>query len=226
MYVCCAATCRSCVWRLECRTGLLEEYVPRGAPPIDFLNLKRGMPVGVSIGIGLGISSLNYTHSVRHAVATALVTGSVAACVLGTIQAKAEQERRSKGITVKDIPLRPKLILQLTTVPRAAITLCRQVLQASDIKVKALKVDEALRIVAVTRGSFNSWGERITVEAKASDGCLLEISSVPRYPLTAMDTGINYMNVLTLAKGIKERIGADVANETWIDLDDPQRQVT
>jgi hypothetical protein len=185
------------------------------------------MRLGLPVGIAVGISSFGYSHSIVHGIATGIVIALIGTVVQGIIEAKAERRRQSKGITLKDAPVQAMLVLELAALPTPVMELCRQGLHNIGLRLKRTEIDEPLRIVALTRASFNSFGEKITVVARGirDHDCSLRISSVPSLITTTSDLGTNYTNVFLLSRFIKEQLGKDaLIEETLIDLEKDRRE--
>src|SRR5205823_1478975 len=122
-------------------------------------------------------------------------------------------------------PVRAKFVLEFMTAPPVVMHVCRDGLREAGLRIKHVEIDESLRIVATTRASFTSFGERISAEARSGgqSGCLLEISSVPRLFTAMVDFGVNYTNVFLLAKFIRDHLNNDLlVSERLIDLERPQ----
>lgn len=190
---------------------------------IDFVRLGKASRFGVPIGVAVGISSFSYTHSIVRASITGCVVALIGTLIQARFEQKAFERRRSKGIVLTNAPVRPKIILELASTPSQAMTAYRSGLTQVGLRIKRVEVDESLRIVVVTRASFNSFGERITAQAAAiaETRCSLELSSVPRLFTARVDLGVNYTNVFLLSKFIRDNLGAAVIlNERLVDLED------
>jgi hypothetical protein len=178
------------------------------------------MRLGLPIGVAVGLSSFSYSHSIVRGTVTGLGLAIIGTVIQGTIEGRAERLRLSQGIRLNDVPVRPKVVLELVATPTRIIEYCREGLRTG-IHIKHIEIDEPLRIVAVTKASFSSFGERMTIEVKAIcvEICSLEISSVPRLSTTTSDLGKNYTNVFLLAKFVKDQLGTNaVHGEKLINL--------
>jgi hypothetical protein len=175
----------------------------------------------------VGLSSFRYTGSIVWATATGTVLTSLGAVLQGVLEVHAERRRALKGITLTDVPVRPKLVLEMRAAPERLIALCREAWGRPEFRIKHVEIDEPLRLVARTKLSFYSFSERITVQAEAGERGLavLQISSVPWLTTTQVDGGVNYTNLFMLSRYVKERVPTDaVASETLSDTAlEPQR---
>jgi hypothetical protein len=69
------------------------------------------------------------------------------------------------------------------------------------------------KITAVTRMSWHSWGERVTVTARPTGaGCGVKVSSRPLLPLTLVDYGRNFSNVQRMIAFLTERATGPMGN--------------
>jgi hypothetical protein len=149
------------------------------------------------------------------------------AAALGTLyqaylEERAERRLRQKGITITEVPVRPKAVVECTSPPQDVMHACKDGVQSTGLRIKNVEVDDPLRMVLVTRASFYSFRERITIEVGATGpgGSELAISSVPWLPTTRVDGGVNYSNVFLLSEYVKARLGVNrIVRERLIDLD-------
>jgi len=188
------------------------------------LGAKFGGPVGLAIGIG----SAFHTGSIVHGALMGFVTALLGSVWYGGLELDDEARNRREGIMLSELPLRARIVLQLRVPGTEVMPPVRRAFASKAIPFKRFKVDEALRVVAVTSASKRSWGEVITAEVTphGADECTLSLSSFPWLPTTTGDRGTNYRNVYLLRKGVMAELGDNaVLSETLLDLDRPVRAV-
>jgi hypothetical protein len=188
-------------------------------------HVRRGFRLGLPIGIAIGASSFTYSHSFGWSTTVGIAAAALGTVLQAVMEERTERRLQTRGITLKDAPVRPKVLMQCIALPHDVMRLCRDGLHGTGLRIKSVSVDEPLRIVVITRASFYSFRERITFEAReiAPASCELEISSVPWLATTRVDGGVNYTNVFLLSKYVKEHLGAGkIVRETLADLDTQQ----
>jgi hypothetical protein len=188
---------------------------------ISSRQLKKGLLVGLPVGIASAISSFSYTGSGPRAILTGALIGALGTFLLGVLEARSEKRRTRLGMPSGDVPVRPKLVMQLGVDLMQAMALFREALERSGLRIKRIEVNEDRRIVALTRLSSRSFFERISIEGNPAGGgaCVVEVSSVPGLSFNDSDGGVNYTNVFVLSKFVKERLKSEaIRSETLIDM--------
>jgi hypothetical protein len=208
-------------------TAVRRAVVPRPEEmSITLYHLKRGARLGLPIGVAIGVSSFTHSHSLAWGISVGTGAAALGTVCQAFLEGRIERRLQQKGIMLRDAPVRPKLVLECMTSSIRVMELCREGLRNVDIRISRLSTDGPNRVVAITKSSFYSWGERITIatEPLVSGACELQISSVPWLATTQLDGGVNYTNVFLLSKYIKENLGEhDVVRETLMDTDRPSR---
>ena len=97
-----------------------------GTQLIKYRHLKKGILFGLSVGIAVALSSARYNGSVPRGLFTGLVVALMGTLIQGWFEANAERKRKIKGITLSDVPLRPRVILNLSANPDVVMSLCRE----------------------------------------------------------------------------------------------------
>jgi hypothetical protein len=187
--------------------------------------LNRGMRVGLPIGIAIGISSFRYSRSTVWGTAVGMTAAILAATSQALMDERSERRLQAKGINLKDPPVRPLLQIECTASPERVIQLCKEAMQSGSFRIAKLDAEDPLQLRVVTKTSFYSWRERITVTASevGQSGCTLAISSVPWLPTTRADAGVNYTNVFLLSKYVKDHLGqSSIVRESLVDQDTQQ----
>jgi hypothetical protein len=126
----------------------------------------------------------------------------------------------AQGIRFADVPVRAKAVLEFEAEPAAVMGWCRDVLAEPSLRVKRIEASEQLRLVAVTKASFFSFSERITIDCTSRSGgiCSLTVVSVPRVTTTTVDGGTNFTNVVSIARFVRGRCGdGKIVSEKYFD---------
>jgi len=138
----------------------------------------------------------------------ALIGGLTAGLLFGLFMAwnqqRGEERLRSRGLNADDMrPFQEKSVRLLLT-PEAAMERARSALTS----IRQLNTDSVQvttnRIVATTGMTWQSFGERITVEVRPEEaGSLVCISSRPKVRTTVADSGKGRENVEVFAKALQ-----------------------
>jgi hypothetical protein len=165
-------------------------------------HLKRGFRLGLPIGIAIGASSFTYSRSVLWSATVGTVAAALGTLCQACLEERAERRLQARGITLRDVPVRPMLLMQCLSSPHDVLQVCKEGLQNTGLRIKSVEIDDPLKLVVTTRASFYSFRERITIEVRAFTpvSCELEMSSVPWLSTTRVDGAVNYSNLFLLSK--------------------------